>query len=313
MRLLFARVGRTICRQCGTRGGPRDGRGGGRPRCCALPEGTRLLVGFDLPRDRRSAGRPQRRRRRRRRRGRGRRRAGRGGMAPEAAGPRRTRCAVEALRRKGFGRLLVDGRAVAFDDVATRGLSTSRRRCRVVVDRLRASRRRRATRLTDSIETAYQRGRRRGVGACNSARSGAPDGVARFQRALRVPRLRHRLRRPAAAALLVQQPVRRLPDLPRVRQHHRARHRSGRAGPARSRSAQGAIEPWTKPHYRAQLAELKRAAKARGVPPRRAVARPDATRSGASSSRATARTSRACAGSSAGSSARSTRCTSACS
>ena len=26
---------------------------------------------------------------------------------------------------------------------------------------------------------------------------------------------------------------------------------------------QGAIEPWTKPHYRAQLAELKRAAKKR--------------------------------------------------
>ena len=28
---------------------------------------------------------------------------------------------------------------------------------------------------------------------------------------------------------------------------------------------QGAIEPWTKPHYRAQLAELKRAARAGGV------------------------------------------------
>ncbi len=28
---------------------------------------------------------------------------------------------------------------------------------------------------------------------------------------------------------------------------------------------QGAIEPWTKPHYRAQLAELKRAAKTKGV------------------------------------------------
>ena len=28
---------------------------------------------------------------------------------------------------------------------------------------------------------------------------------------------------------------------------------------------QGAIEPWTKPHYRSQLAELKRAAKSKGV------------------------------------------------
>ncbi len=34
---------------------------------------------------------------------------------------------------------------------------------------------------------------------------------------------------------------------------------------------QGAIEPWTKPHYRAQLAELKRAARRRRRAARRAV------------------------------------------
>ena len=34
---------------------------------------------------------------------------------------------------------------------------------------------------------------------------------------------------------------------------------------------QGAIEPWSKPHYRAQLAELKRAAQEAEDPPRRAV------------------------------------------
>ena len=41
--------------------------------------------------------------------------------------------------------------------------------------------------------------------------------------------MRHHVRRSAAAAVLVQQPVRRVPDLPRVRQHHRARHGSRRA------------------------------------------------------------------------------------
>ena len=41
--------------------------------------------------------------------------------------------------------------------------------------------------------------------------------------------MRHRVRDAAAAPVLVQQPVRRLPDLPRLRQHHRARHGSGRA------------------------------------------------------------------------------------
>src|SRR6185436_12231555 len=36
--------------------------------------------------------------------------------------------------------------------------------------------------------------------------------------------------------------------------------------PDQSKSVtQGAIEPWSKPHYRSHLAELKRAAKARGV------------------------------------------------
>ena len=41
---------------------------------------------------------------------------------------------------------------------------------------------------------------------------------------------------------------------------------------------QGAIEPWTKPHYRSQLAELKRAAKTEGRTPRRAVGGSDAGR-----------------------------------
>ena len=41
---------------------------------------------------------------------------------------------------------------------------------------------------------------------------------------------------------------------------------------------QGAIEPWTKPHYRAQLAELKRAAQEGAAPSRRAVDGADATR-----------------------------------
>ena len=68
----------------------------------------------------------------------------------------------------------------------------------------------------------------------SSRRTRSSDGrraSARVQvlRALRVPALRADLRGSAAAAVLVQQPVRRLPDLPRLRQHHRARHGSRRA------------------------------------------------------------------------------------
>ena len=50
--------------------------------------------------------------------------------------------------------------------------------------------------------------------------------------------MRHHLRRSAAAPVLVQQPVRRLSDVPRLRQHHRARHGSGRAGSVEVDSAE---------------------------------------------------------------------------
>ena len=50
-----------------------------------------------------------------------------------------------------------------------------------------------------------------------------------------MPHLRHHLRGSATPALLVQQPLWRLPDLPRVRQRDRARHGAGRAGPRQVR------------------------------------------------------------------------------
>ena len=57
MRLLFARVGKTICRQCGQEV-IRETAEVVAGRLCRLPEGTRLLVGYD------SARRPMPRRRR---------------------------------------------------------------------------------------------------------------------------------------------------------------------------------------------------------------------------------------------------------
>ena len=45
-----------------------------------------------------------------------------------------------------------------------------------------------------------------------------------------MPAVRHPVRRSAASAVLLQQSVRRLSDVSRVRQHHRARHGSGGAG-----------------------------------------------------------------------------------
>ena len=136
---------------------------------------------------------------------------------------------IEVLRRKGLARLLVDGRAVGLDEVnpahsRLRNLEVVRR------SRIQLGDEDPRQRLTDSIETAYLEG-----GGAAWAVEHAPRTVEeaatvhRCFRALRVPALRHRLRRSAAAAVLVQQPVRRVPDLPRLRQHHRARHGPGRA------------------------------------------------------------------------------------
>ena len=103
-------------------------------------------------------------------------------------------------------------------------------------------------RLTDSIETAYREG---GGAAWAIVRvvdiaspNPAPVRIV-FSERFECRHVRHRLRGSAAAAVLVQQPVRRLPDLPRLRQHHRARHGSGRAGSdevdsARAPSSRGA-------------------------------------------------------------------------
>src|SRR5690349_2356909 len=117
LRLLWARAGHTICRQCG-REVIRDSPDVVATQLLALPEGTRLLIGFDhaivaatpivpagdanevddaavdedaaetLP-----------------------------GLEPAAGAGDPVMTAVDTLRRRGFGRLLVDGRTVTLEEV----------------------------------------------------------------------------------------------------------------------------------------------------------------------------------------------------
>ena len=145
MRLLFARVGRTICRKCGQEV-IRETAEVVTNRLLALPEGARLMLGFDLVVVSGSS------------------RASADDAAEEGDEPGESLFAVESpsalalenLRRKGFGRLLVDGQAVAFEDVDAAALKAMTT-LRVVVDRVKVSPDAR-TRITDSVETSYTEG-----------------------------------------------------------------------------------------------------------------------------------------------------------
>ena len=223
--------------------------------------------------------------------------------------------ALENLRRKGFGRLLVGDQAVTFEDVEPARLKKMTT-LRVVVDRIKVSADAR-TRITDSVETAYAEGggaawalqlqttRRQASGQATPIQHVFSE---RFEcRTCGIP-----YEDPQPRLFSFNNPFGACPTC----------HGFGNiieldqdlVVPDQQKSInQGAIEPWTKPHYRSHLAELKRAAKTEGPAPRRAVARPDAGRDRVRHGRRRRATSRACAGSSAGSSARNTRSTSACS
>src|SRR6185369_13990735 len=161
MRLLFARIGRTFCRQCG-REVTRETAEVVAKRLLELPSGTRLLIGFDLPvvdvtpadggdavdevkeqpEDAEAESAPSAPAR-----------------AARGAGAGAVAATIDALKRKGFGRLLIDGRAVAFDEVKPASLA-DRQVLQVVVDRVQTSgdANELRQRLTDSIETAYLEG-----------------------------------------------------------------------------------------------------------------------------------------------------------
>jgi excinuclease ABC subunit A len=287
LRLLFARVGRTFCRQCGQEV-VRETAEVVATRLALLPEGTRLLLGFDVPvlevgpangtsgaeaadeigESELAAAGPN----------------GNGidlaTLAPGGAfDPRRSsdavRAIVDSLRKKGFGRLLVDGRAEAFEQTDLSALA-GRTLLQIVVDRVRIGPDV-VGRLTDTIETAYAEGG--GAAFALELPSTDRDDTEAGPVLLPLnpePRMLQFSERfeCRTCAVPYEDPQPRLFSFNNPYGACSTCHGFGNVieidmglvvpDPTLS-IGQYAIEPWSKPHYRAQMAELKRAARKHGI------------------------------------------------
>ena len=283
MRLLFARVGRTYCRNC-RKEVVRETAEVVARQLGELPSGSRLLLGFDLPVVETSVG----------------------SDVPEvdeltevqdadsAAADRRASLPLDSrirpnppagndaiasalanLRKKGFARLLIDGRAVTIDDVDPATIR-DRTLLQVVVDRLQidggsdpASSESKGDavrqRLTDSIETAYLEG----GGAAWAVQSPAASQQSSVDQPPVVHRFSERFEC-RACGIAYEDPQPRLFSFNNPFGACPTCHGFGNVieldmdlvVPDRTRSIQqGAVEPWSRPHYRAQLADLKRASR----------------------------------------------------
>ena len=260
LRLLFARVGRTYCRQCGQEV-VRETAEIVAKHLTALPEGARLLIGFDMPvvdpgsvaestdaePDDEDPEIPV---------------IGDSGVGFSSGSITLT---LNELRRKGFHRLYVNGRTVGVDDVTPAELR-DQTTLKVIIDRIKLEGDMR-TRLTDSIEIAYRESggtafviedQTNAVGATGAAT------VHIFSERFECQNCKLTYETPQPRLFSFNNPFGACPTC----------HGFGNVieldlelvvpDPTKS-IQQGAIEPWTKTHYRAQLAELKRAAKSSGI------------------------------------------------
>ena len=256
LRLLYARVGRTICRGCGSEVFRDSAEVAGRT-LAALPTGTRLLIGFEIPMvdaavvSEEGAG---------------------NGAADGANGSEASESstsvaegAIEALRRKGFRRLVVDDQAVSLDDLdiaALEGQAT----LRVVVDRIKVGPDV-LSRVTDSVETAYLEG----GGTAFALNVDVDAGADATEPRLHLFSERFECR---DCSIQYEVPQPRLFSFNNPFGACPTCHGFGNIieldldlvvpDPTKSIS-QDAIEPWSKPHYRSHLAALKKAARGRDV------------------------------------------------
>ena len=243
LRLFYARIGRTICRQCG-REVERESAEAAARELAALPAGTRLLLGFDYAVD--------------------------GADAPAADGGDPV-AAIDGLRKRGFARIIVGdgegggggdaggggGEVVRLDEVDPAALA-GRRSLRVVLDRVRVGPDL-AGRMTDSIETAYLEGGGSAF-AIEVGRDGRPAAEHRFSERFECRDCGIGYEPPEPRLFSFNNPFGACPTC----------HGFGNVieldlnlvvpDPGKS-IRQQAVEPWSKPEYGLQLTKLARAAR----------------------------------------------------
>ncbi len=252
LRLLWARAGRTICRQCGReveRESPEVVAGS----LLNLPEGTRLLVGFDLSllaADFSSVGGDA---------------EGEAEaeveLAAAAAQEDPLTATLGRLRKRGFGRVMINNVVRTLEDVDVAMLRTQTTLA-VIVDRLKVESAVRG-RLTESFETAFHEGDGAAF-AVEVDEAGQPGTVHRFSERFECHPCGIAYELPQPRLFSFNNPFGACPTC----------HGFGNVVeldldlvvPDHNKSVTGgAIEPWTKPHYRGCLVDLKRGAKKAGV------------------------------------------------
>ena len=211
LRLLFARIGRTYCSQCG-RQVKKDTVDEVAAAVLALEAGTRLNVLFPLQ-PAPAPPEPEKKPRGR---------AKKQPAAPAVDDLLRER--LFELRKRGFNRLFQNGQIFEFSTPESLLDVNFDAPVFLLLDRIALEPDIRA-RVVDAVESAY---REAGEVIFETApRDGGEAAALALLAALRVQGLQSQVRGARAAAVFLQQSVRRLPSLPGIRQYHRLRYGSG--------------------------------------------------------------------------------------
>ena len=264
LRLLYAKIGRTICRGCG-KTVFRDSAEVAARRLAALPEGTRLLIGFEMPVVD-TAVIPD------------------DGSGHDRTGVNQSETAehwptssiervFDGLHRKGFRRVVVGGQAMSLEEIDVTTLEGQSTIC-VVVDRVKIGSEN-LSRITDSVETAYLEGGGKSFALEVEPAVNPSTGAARNP-ALADPavHLFSELFECGDCGIQYEVPQPRLFSFNNPFGACPTCHGFGNVieldldlvvpDPTKSVN-QDAIEPWSKPYYRSHLAGLKKAARNRGI------------------------------------------------